>query len=103
MEEARRYLNKVVQKYEEKSPELSRWLEENVPESLTVFTIPVKHRKKLRTSNMAERQMKEIKRRTKVAMIFPNKDSLNRIVAAILMETDETWETGKRYLDMEAD
>lgn len=102
-EEAKRYLNKIVQKYEEKSPHLSRWLEENVPESLTVFTIPKKHRKKLRTSNMAERQMKEIKRRTKVAMIFPNKQSLNRIVAAILMETDETWETGKRYLDMEID
>lgn len=102
-EEAKRYLNKMVQKYEEKFPELSRWLEENVPESLTVFSIPQKHRKKLRTSNMAERQMKEIKRRTKVAMIFPNKQSLNRIVAAILMETDETWETGKRYLDMEAD
>jgi putative transposase len=102
-EEAKRYLNKMVQKYEEKFPELSRWLEENVPESLTVFTIPQKHRKKLRTSNMAERQMKEIKRRTRVAMIFPNKQSLNRIVAAILMETDETWETGKRYLDMEAD
>ena len=95
-EEAKRYLNKIVQKYEEKSPHLSRWLEENVPESPTVFTIPKKHRKKLRTSNMAERQMK-------VAMIFPNKQSLNRIVAAILMETDETWETGKRYLDMEID
>jgi putative transposase len=52
---------------------------------------------------MAGRQMKEIKRRTKVAMIFPNKQSLNRIVAAILMETDESWETGKRYLDMETD
>lgn len=102
-EEATRYLNKIVQKYAEQFSELSRWLEENVPESLTVFTIPIKHRKKLRTSNMAERQMKEIKRRTKVAMIFPNKESLNRIVAAILMETDETWETGKRYLDMETD
>jgi len=102
-EEAKRYLNKIVQKYEEKTPDLSRWLEENVPESLTVFSVPRKHQKNLRTSNMAERQMKEIKRRTRVAMIFPNKESLNRIVAAILMETDETWETGKRYLDMETD
>jgi putative transposase len=47
--------------------------------------------------------MKEIKRRTKVAMIFPNKESLTRIVSAILMEIDETWEDGKRYLDMEAE
>ena len=103
LEEAQRYLNKAVEKYRADSPQLSEWLEQNVPESLTVFTIPMKHRRRLRTSNLAERQMKEIKRRTKVAMIFPNKESLNRIVAAIMMEVDETWATGKRYLDMEAD
>ena len=102
-EEAKRYLKKAVEKYQEKMPALSQWLEENVPESLTVFAVPAKHRKRLRTSNMAERQMKEIKRRTKVAMIFPNKEALNRVVAAILMETDENWATGKQYLDMEAD
>jgi putative transposase len=47
---------------------------------------------------MAERQMKEIKRRTKIASIFPNTDSVNRLVSAILMETDETWKGSKRYL-----
>ena len=103
LEEAQRYLKMAVDKYRTDSPQLSEWLEQNVPESLTVFTIPMKHRRRLRTSNLAERQMKEIKRRTKVAMIFPNKESLNRIVAAIMMEVDETWATGKRYLDMEAD
>ncbi|WP_408020227.1 IS256 family transposase [Spirochaeta lutea] len=103
LEEAQRYLKIAVDKYRADSPQLSEWLEHNVPESLTVFTIPVKHRRRLRTSNLAERQMKEIKRRTKVAMIFPNKESLNRIVAAIMMEVDETWATGKRYLDMETD
>jgi putative transposase len=90
-------------KYQKASGDLSTWLEINVPESLTVFSLPEKHRKRLRTSNLAERQMKEIKRRTKVAMIFPNKESLTRIVSAILMEIDETWEDGKRYLDMEAE
>lgn len=101
--EADRYLQIVVKKYQEKASDLSIWIEENVPESLTVFELPAKHRKRLRTSNMAERQMKEIKRRTKVATIFPNKESLNRLVSAILKEIDEDWETGKRYLDMEAD
>jgi transposase-like protein len=76
-------------------------MEENIPESLTVFELPKHHWKKLRTSNMAERQMKEIKRRTKVANIFPNKESVNRLVSALLMEIDETWATGKRYLNME--
>jgi len=101
--EADRYLQIVVKKYQDKASELSTWIEENVPESLTVFELPAKHRKRLRTSNMAERQMKEIKRRTKVATIFPNKESLNRLVSAILKEIDEDWETGKRYLDMETD
>lgn len=100
--EADRYLKGLVDKYEERLPSLSSWLEENVPESLTVFELPKKHHKRLRTSNMAERQMKEIKRRTRVAMIFPSKESLNRLVGALLMELDESWVTGKKYLDMEA-
>lgn len=100
--EAERYLEGLVKKYSERLPRLSTWLEENVPESLTVFGLPKKHQKRLRTSNMAERQMKEIKRRTRVAMIFPNPESLNRLVGAILMELDESWATGRRYLDMEA-
>lgn len=103
LEEAQRYLRLAVEHYREESPGLSDWLEHNVPESLTVFSLPVKHQRRLRTSNLAERQMKEIKRRTRVAMIFPNTKSLNRMVAALMMEVDENWATGKRYLDMGAD
>lgn len=99
--EAERLLRIKVEKYEKKQSALSFWMEENIRESFTVFDIPENHRKKLRTSNMAERQMKEIKRRTKVAMIFPNVQSLNRLAASILMETDETWSTGKKYLKMD--
>jgi transposase-like protein len=50
---------------------------------------------------MVERQMKEIKRRTRVAMVFPNEKSLLRLVSAILMEVDEQWQQGKRYLTVE--
>lgn len=99
--EAERFLKIAVKKYELSAAELSNWMEQNIPESLTVFDLPKHHRRKLRTSNMAERQMKEIKRRTKVATIFPNKESVNQLVSALLMEIDETWATGKRYLNME--
>lgn len=98
MDEANRYLTSTIKKYQECAPELSRWIDQAVPEGLTVFTLPKEHRKKLRTSNMAERHMQEIKRRTKIANIFPNVESLTRLVAAILMEIDEGWRTGKRYL-----
>jgi len=101
--EARRFLAMTVKEYEKSAPELSEWMEVNIPESLTVFRMPRAHWRRLRTSNLAERQMKEIKRRTRVAMIFPNKESVDRLVAALLMEIDESWSTGKRYLNMETD
>jgi putative transposase len=96
--ESDRYLRLAMEKYSESMPKLSEWLEHNIPEGLTVFHLPEAYRKKLRTSNMAERQMKEVKRRTRVAMIFPNEKSLLRLVSSLLMETSEQWETGKVYL-----
>lgn len=47
--------------------------------------------------------MKDIKKKTKVASIFPNKDSINRLVSASLMKIDDDWATGKRYLNIKAD
>ena len=61
-----------VEKYSKKGPEFSRWLEGNVDEGLTVFQMPKEHRKKLRTSNGIERVNREIKRRVRVAVLFPN-------------------------------
>jgi len=49
---------------------------------------------------MIERLNKEIKRRTRVATLFPNEASLLRLVSSILVETSEEWESGKRYLPM---
>ena len=54
----------------------------------------------MRTTNMLERLNEEIKRRTRVAGLFPNEPSLLRLVGPLLMETDENWQTGKRYLNM---
>jgi len=102
-EEANRFLSMAVKKYEKTAPELSSWMDQNIPEALTIFKMPKAHWRRLRTSNLAERQMREIKRRTKVAMIFPNKESVDRLVSALLMEIDEQWFTGKQYLNMETD
>jgi len=96
--EADRRLQLAVRKYEKTAPKLSAWIEENVPESLTVFSLPAAHRRRLRTSNLLERLNKEIKRRTRVATLFPNDASLLRLVSAVLMETSEEWETDKIYL-----
>ena len=100
---ARRRLAEVIAKYEPDVPKLAAWMEENVVESLTVFAFHASHRRRLRTTNMLERLNREIKRRTRVASLFPNEASLLRLVSAVLMEISEDWETGKRYLSLETE
>ena len=75
-------------------------MEGNLIEGLTVFKLPEPFRRRLRTSNMCERINREIKRRTRVARVFPNEASLLRLVSALLAEITEEWETGKIYLNM---
>jgi len=104
LEEAERLLSKHVEKYRKKAARLAVWMEENLPEGLAVFALPAKHRRRLRTSNMVERQNREIRRRTRVSGLFPNEAALLRLVSAILMEVSEEWESAdKAYLKMEAD
>ncbi len=98
--EAQRLLEINVEKYKTKASRLSSWMEENIPEGLTVFSLPENQQKKLRSTNMVERLNKKIKRRTRVATLFPNEASLLRLVSSILVEISEEWETGKRYLPM---
>ena len=76
-------------------------MERNVPESLTVFCVPARHRVRMRASNMLERLNRELKRRTRVVSIFPNDDALLRLASAVLMEVDEGWMSGRKYLTME--
>lgn len=99
--EAQRQLGLVIHKYADTAPKLAAWLEANVPEALTVLELPAAHRRKLRTTNMLERINKEIKRRTRVATLFPNEHSALRLVTAVLVEISEEWETNKTYLNME--
>lgn len=89
-----------VNKYADSAAKLSEWMETNISEGLTVLHLPEQHRKKMRTTNMLERVNKELNRRTRVAGLFPNESSLLRLVSAVLMELDEEWQTGKRYLNM---
>lgn len=94
--EAEERLRSVIKKYRSRSPKLADWLEANVVESLTVFALPAEHRRKLRTSNLLERINKEIKRRTRVATLFPNEASVLRLVSAVLAEISEDWESADR-------
>lgn len=100
---AEAYLARIVVKYADTASRLSAWMEENLPEGLTVFSFPKEHWKRLRTTNGLERVSQEIKRRTRVVRIFPNEPACLRLVSAILMEISEEWETGRVYLVFEND
>jgi putative transposase len=99
--EAERQLDLAVKKYRTTAPKLAEWMEANVPEGLTAFALPSSHRRRLRTTNMLERINREIKRRTRVATLFPNEASALRLVSAVLMEISEEWETNRKYVTME--
>jgi putative transposase len=99
--EADRQLDLAVKKYRTSAPRLAEWMEANVPEGLTAFALPSSHRRRLRTTNMLERINREIKRRTRVATLFPNEGSALRLISAVLMEISEEWETNRKYVTME--
>jgi putative transposase len=101
--EAERQLEIAVTKYRATAPKLAEWLEANVPQGLAVFALPPSHRRRLRTINMLERLNKELKRRTRVAGLFPDEASALRLVTAVAMEISDEWETKRKYLTMEPD
>ncbi len=93
-------LKALVSQYQEKHPHLADWLENNVPEGLNAFALPDRHQKKMRTSNSIERTVQqELKRRTRLVRVFPNREALLRLVSAILIEIDDEWTNANhRYI-----
>lgn len=98
--EAQRLLDQAIELWRKEAPKLAAWAEENLPQGFAVFSLPPTHRIRMRTTNGLERINREIKRRTRVASIFPNTNSCLRLVSALLAETDEEWLEGKIYLTM---
>jgi len=99
--EAERRVKEAVQKYEKRAPKFCIWLEENALEGMTYYSRPRAHWKKIRTVNLVERLNEEVKRRTRVARLFPNEASCMRLVTAVVAEIHDEWISGKRYLTLE--
>lgn len=100
LESAQARLKERVAFYSKSAPKLAAWMEQNLPEGFTVYVLPEPHRRRLRTSNAIERVNQELKRRTRVASLFPNEASLLRLVTALLCEISNEWATSKIYLNM---
>jgi len=88
-EAAKAALAVAIAELEKKAPKVARLLEESGEEILGVYALPEAHRKRMRTTNMLEWQNQELKRRTRVIRAFPHEQSCLRLVAALLMETNQ--------------
>jgi putative transposase len=99
-EAAKAALAAAIAELEKKAPKVARLLEEHGEEILGVYALPEAHQKRMRTTNMLERQNQELKRRTRVIRVFPREQSCLRLIAALLMETNQEW-MGRIYLRME--
>jgi len=101
-EHCRRAAEEMAVRWASKCPALSQQLRTGFEDCLTVHDLPNRLKRRLHSTNMVERVMREIKRRSDAVNIFPNEASCDRLIGAHLMERQETWlcET-KRYLDLD--
>ena len=98
--EARKDLAGWLKRWQDKYAKLCAWVEDNIGETLSFYSLPHGHHKHLKSTNMLERLNEEIKRRTRVVWIFPNEQSCLRLIRALAVETHENWIEAHRYLDM---
>jgi len=71
---------------------------ESTDDVLNYMLFPAEHWTKLHSTNVVERLNRELKRRTRVVSIFPNRASLIRLAGALLLEEHEEWLVGRRYI-----
>lgn len=101
LESARKVRDQIIAKYEARAPKATNLLDEAFDDITAVLALPLRYRKRLRTTNGVERLNEEIRRRERVIRIFPNEASVIRLMGTLLMEQDEKWQTGRKYFDME--
>lgn len=89
----------IAKKYQSSYHKVSGMLQEELEFTLTYLDYSKHHRRKIRTTNLIEGVInKDLKQRSKVVGIFPNQESCMRYVCMRLMEIDEQWQTGRRYM-----
>jgi transposase-like protein len=100
LQDAESMLQRKVKIYQDSNTALADWMENNLSEGFTVFAFPRSAHRRLRTINGLENLNKQIRRRTRVVGIFPNKASAIRLISAVLAEIHEEWLTGRQYLNL---
>lgn len=100
LEQTRTRAATLAEVWRARQPRLAAQLEEEIEACLSCLAFPAEHQVRIRTTNGLERLSQELKRRTRVVRIFPNRDSCLRLVTALAMEQSDEWVSGRRYLDV---
>jgi len=98
--EARQAFGELARELDGTAETALQTLEAGLEDAIAVLALPAKYRRRLRTTNMVERLIEEIRRRERVIRIFPNSASAERLIGALLQEQHEEWLTGRKYFDM---
>jgi transposase-like protein len=97
-EQARELVGDALERLRKPLAKVAALLEEAEEDLLAFYAFPAEHWPKLRSTNPFERVNREIGRRTDVVGIFPNDRSLIRLAASVVIEQNDEWLVGRRYL-----
>ncbi|MGO8951174.1 MAG: IS256 family transposase [Ktedonobacterales bacterium] len=92
----------VVKALEGRWPKAARVLTEAEEDMLAYMAFPPEHWTRLSSSNPLERLNREVKRRTGIVGVFPDQDSVIRLVGSVLIETDDEWQVERRYFSLDS-